>query len=88
MAVPPSSLSPLYAGQRFPLLSFQPIRPNVCADDTASGADHARPKGRNRNRIAECATFIRASWWHRSHVTESERTPFARMLASVIGGPR
>jgi hypothetical protein len=29
-----------------------------------------------------------ASWWHSSHATDSERTSWARMLASVIGGPR
>jgi hypothetical protein len=28
-----------------------------------------------------------ASWWHRWHDTSSDRTPLARMLPSVIGGP-
>jgi hypothetical protein len=35
----------------------------------------------------KASTFITASWWHSSQVTDSERTPFSRMLASVIGGP-
>jgi hypothetical protein len=26
-----------------------------------------------------------ARWWHRQHDTSSDRTPFARMLPSVIG---
>jgi hypothetical protein len=34
------------------------------------------------------STFIRASWRHNSQVTESERTPFSRVLASVIGAGR
>ena len=34
----------------------------------------------------KASAFIIAAWWHSSQVTESERTPFSRMLASVIGG--
>jgi len=44
--------APLYAGQRFPLFSLQPIRSGECANDPADGADHARAEGRDR--IAEC----------------------------------
>jgi hypothetical protein len=34
------------------------------------------------------STVMTAVWWHSSQVIESEHTPFARMLASVIGEPR
>jgi hypothetical protein len=30
---------------------------------------------------SSASTFIRASWWQSSQVTESERTPFSRILA-------
>ena len=36
------------------------------------------------DQLSACTT---ASWWHGSHVTESDRTPSSRMLPSVIGGP-
>ena len=42
----------------------------------------------NASTSSNASTFSRASWWHSSHLTHNERTPFARMLASVIGGPR
>jgi hypothetical protein len=38
--------------------------------------------------LSKASTFITAWWWHSSQVTQSERTPFSRMSASVIGGPR
>jgi hypothetical protein len=42
------------------------------------------PASHRRN----ASTLLTASWWQSSQVTESERTPFSRMPASVIGGPR
>jgi hypothetical protein len=56
------------------------------ADDSAGGADHARAKGRHRHGI-DIAIHIE----HRRVVAEladdpSDRTPCARILASVIGG--
>jgi hypothetical protein len=41
-----------------------------------------------RHRSPEGPAFITAAWRRASQVTESERMPFSRMLASVIGGPR
>jgi hypothetical protein len=82
-------LSPLNAGQGFSPRSLLPIRPHVGTDDPTAGADHARAEGGNRNQIVERINIEQgASWWQSWHVTESERTPFSRMLASVIGGPR
>jgi hypothetical protein len=46
------------------------------------------PKAGTGVASSKASTFITASWWHGSQVMESERTPFSRMLASVIGGPR
>jgi hypothetical protein len=37
---------------------------------------------------ANALTLITASWRQSSHLMDKERTPFARMLASVIGGPQ
>jgi hypothetical protein len=31
------------------------------------------------------SALTRAAWWHNPQVTESDRTPFSRMFASVIG---
>jgi hypothetical protein len=46
------------------------------------------PKAGTATASPKASTFITASRWQSWQVTESERTPFARMLASVIGGPR
>jgi hypothetical protein len=46
------------------------------------------PKAGTGTASPNVSTFITASWWHSSHVTDSERAPFSRMLANVIGGPR
>jgi hypothetical protein len=37
---------------------------------------------------SNASTFITASWWQSSQVTDSERMLFALMLARVMGGPR
>ena len=44
------------------------------------------PKAETGVASPNASAFISAWWWHNSHVTESERTPLSRMLASVIGG--
>jgi hypothetical protein len=80
--------APLATGQALRFRSLAPIRPHVGADDPAPGADHAGAKAGTGTASLNASTFITASWWHSSQVTDSERTPFSRMLASVIGGPR
>jgi hypothetical protein len=56
-------LAPLRAGQALSLRSFFPIPPCVCADDSASRANHARAEGRNRDRIGQMRKKA-SSFWH------------------------
>jgi hypothetical protein len=51
----------------------------ICYGYGGTGSGIGHPKA---------STFITAAWWITSQLTESERTPFSRMSASVIGGPR
>jgi hypothetical protein len=45
-------------------------------------------EGGHRDPVAERVDVHHVWCWHRWQVTASERAPFSRMLASVIGGPR
>jgi hypothetical protein len=63
-----------------------PIRPRFGADDAAAGAHHARAEPRHADFIGHGSALITAPWWQSQQVTASERTPWARMLPSVIGG--
>jgi hypothetical protein len=78
----------MLSGQALVRLAFLPIRPGECADDATRGAHHARPERGHRHGIA-IAVHIQ----HCFVVTEFADDPkrahaLARMLASVIGGPR
>ena len=44
---------PLLPGQALGRWAFLPIRPHICADDPATGADHPRAEGWNRRCIVK-----------------------------------
>ena len=52
-----------------------------------SGCTIRGRKSRTRTASGHASAGMTASWWQRSHVTASERTPSSRMLPSVMGGP-
>ena len=75
--------------QALALWPLAPIGPHDGADDAAAGADHARTEGRHSNALVvgvdvEHGFVVAQS----SQRMDNDRTPFARMFASVIGGPR
>ena len=76
------------AGQALPPFALLPIRPYVGADDPATGAHHPRPQARELHLVGPAVGDQHRPWWQSQQLTESERTPWARMLARVIGGPR
>ena len=87
-AAKPHASMPLPAGLALAPLALLPIRPRVGANDSARGAHHAWGERRHRHGIA-IAVHIQ----HCFVVTEFADDPkrahaLARMLASVIGGPR
>jgi hypothetical protein len=84
---PRARSTPLLPGQALLRRALLPIRPGKRTDDAAAGAHHARAEGGHRNVIPK-AVHIDTRRWQRSQTTHSERTLCARMLASVIGGPR
>jgi hypothetical protein len=75
--------APLRSGQARPLRPLHPVRPRVGADDPTAGAHHPRAEGGYGTSLGQRSTASTASWWQSQQLTESERTPCARMLPSV-----
>ncbi|MFY9827073.1 MAG: hypothetical protein WAK69_00385, partial [Rhodoplanes sp.] len=73
---------PLLTSRRVVLV---PVRPGIGADDPAPRAHHARPDAGTGTSSPHWSIDSTASWWQRSQVTESDLTPFARLLPSVMG---
>jgi hypothetical protein len=46
------------------------------------------PKDGTGTASPNLSTFMTALWWQSVQLTQSERTPCARMLRKSIGGPR
>jgi hypothetical protein len=71
-------------------LAGPPAQPGSVARQRRSSHKRCRPCGRTTAPAREPATLSTSStarWWHSKQYTASERTPLARMLPSVIGGP-
>jgi hypothetical protein len=80
-----SSLSPLAARQAVLFGSFLPIRPGIGTDTPAAVQTMRGPKDGTWTSSDQASALKTAPWWHNQRLTESERTPWARMLPTVIG---
>jgi hypothetical protein len=83
-------LTPSYrhcSGQALPRRLLAPVRPRVGTDNPTPGAHHPRAERWHRNVIRHGSALKIVRWWHCQHDTASDRTPLARMLPSVMGGP-